>query len=117
MRGNGNMDNVSGGESPAAWLRAQIEARLALAREAAEGTDGHWWRRMADAGHLDDRTPEPVGPLWSGFPLHDADGEVWAGEEIVVYDEGRPSGVQFDHIAANDPRDVIARCEAELTAI
>jgi hypothetical protein len=109
--------NSSSEEEPVAWLRRQIEARLALAREAAERTDGHWWRRMADAGHYDDHRLEPVGHLWAGEPVPDVDGDVFGGEEIVVYDEGRPSDVQFDHIAANDPQDTIARCEAELAIL
>lgn len=102
---------------PVAWLRAQIEARLKLAREASAPTDGHWWRRMADAGHVDDGTLEPVGALYAGEPLLDVDGDVCGGEEIVVYDEGRPSDVQFEHIAGNDPQDTIARCEAELAIL
>lgn len=105
------------GEDPVAWLRAQVEARLALAREASAPADGHWWRRWVDAGHFDDGRPEPVGPLWSGEPVLDADGDVYGGAEIVVYDEGRPSDVQFGHIALNDPQDVIARCEAELAIL
>ena len=92
-------------------------ARLALAREAAEPTDGHWWRRMADAGHFDDHRLEPVGHLWAGEPVLDVDGDVFGGEAIVVYDEGRPSDAQFDHIALNDPQDTIARCEAELAIL
>jgi len=108
---------MSSEEEAVAWLRAEVEARLALAREAAAPTDGHWWRRMADAGHFDDDTLEPVGALNAGEPVLDADGDVCGGEEIVVYDEGRPSEVQFDHIAANDPQDTIARCEAELAIL
>jgi Family of unknown function (DUF6221) len=99
----------------AAWLRPQIEARLTLAREACHGTDGHWWRRATDLG--DGGPPEPVGPLYSGEPDIGTDGEVFGGEHIVVYDEGAPSGWQFDHIAANDPRDTIARCEADLAIL
>jgi hypothetical protein len=104
-------------EGPVAWLRAQVEARLALAREASPHTDGHWWRRMTDAGHFDDGTLEPVGALWAGEPELDVDGDVFGGEYVVVYDEGAPSDAQFDHIAANDPQDTIARCEAELAIL
>ena len=111
------MGAVSGSGDLAAWLRAQVEARLALAREASPKTDGHWWRRWTDAGHYDDGTLEQVGPLWSGEPVYDADGDVFGGEYIVVYDEGAPSGAQFDHIALNDPQDTIARCEAELAIL
>jgi hypothetical protein len=99
------------------WLRQQVEARRDLAREAAPKTDGRWWRRLADRGYLDDRRLEPVGALYAGEPLLDADDEVCGGEFIVVYDEGAPSDAQFGHIAANDPRDVIARCEAELAIL
>lgn len=108
---------VSDGEDPVAWLRAQVQARRGLAQEASEHADGHWWRRMTDAGHFDDHRLEPVGHLWAGEPVLDVDGDVCGGGEIVVYDEGRPSDAQFDHIAANDPRDVIARCEAELAIL
>ena len=108
------MTDWSGEEEPVAWLRAQIEARLALAREASPKTDGHWWRRTADIGH---DVVEPVGPLWAGVPVLDVDGDVFGGDYIVVYDEGAPSDAQFDHIAANDPQDTIARCEAELAIL
>jgi hypothetical protein len=64
-----------------------------------------------------DGTREPTGPLYGGEPVIGYDDEVFGGEHIVVYDEGAPSGWQFDHIAANDPRDVIARCEAELAIL
>lgn len=99
-----------------AWLRREVEARLKLAREACHSTDGRWWRRTTDVG--DGGPPEPVGPLYSGEPvIDDRDGEVLGGDFIVVYDEGAPSGAQFDHMEANDPRDVIARCEAELAML
>ena len=94
-----------------AWLRQQITARRDTAVAALHGSDGHWWRRP------DDETGEPVGPLWDGEQVLDTDGDVVGGREVVVYDEGRPSGWQFDHIVANDPRDVIARCEAELAIL
>jgi hypothetical protein len=94
-----------------AWLRQQIGERKATAVAALHGSDGHWWRRPHD------ETGEPVGPLWDGEPSIDSDGEVLGGREQVVYDEGRPSDAQFEHIAANDPRDTIARCEAELAIL
>jgi hypothetical protein len=106
---------VSDPDDLAAWLRAAVEARLQLAREASPHTDGHWWRRTTDL--LDGGPPEPVGHLYAGEQIFDDDGEVFGGECIVVYDEGAPSGWQFDHIAANDPRDTIARCEAELAIL
>jgi hypothetical protein len=97
------------------WLRQQVQARLALAREASPKTDGHWWRRTSVT--YINGPPEPVGALYAGEPFRDEDGEVACGDYIVVYDEGAPSGAQFEHIAANDPRDVIARCEAELAIL
>ena len=97
-------------EELAAWLRAAILARLELAREASPKTDGHWWRRTDERG-------EPVSHLWAGEALRDEDGNVWSGEYVVVYDEGAPGEAQFDHMAANDPRDTIARCEAELAIL
>jgi hypothetical protein len=36
---------------------------------------------------------------------------------VVVYDEGSPADEEAAHIAANDPRDTIARCEAELAIL
>jgi len=75
------------------------------------------WRRMADAGHYDDHRLEPVGHLWAGEPALDVDGDVFCGEEIVVYDEGSPDEYQAAHIALNDPQDTIARCEAELAIL
>lgn len=64
-----------------------------------------------------DGTREPTGPLYGGGPVIGYDDEVFGGEHIVVYDEGAPSGWQFDHIAANDPRSVIAWCESELAIL
>jgi Family of unknown function (DUF6221) len=104
-----------GEEGPVAWLRKQVEARLALAREASPKTDGHWWRRTSAV--YTDGTRESVGPLYSGDPDLDDDGEISQGDYIVVYDEGAPSDAQFDHMAASDPRDAIARCEAELAIL
>ena len=94
-----------------AWLRKQIVARRDIAVAALHGSDGHWWRRPHD------ETGEPTGDLWDGAQIVDSDGDVVGGREVVVYDEGRPSDAQFDHIAGNDPRDVIARCEAELALL
>jgi hypothetical protein len=95
----------------AAWLRKQIEARRDTAVAALEGSDGNWWRRT------DGETGDPVGGLWDGEPDFDVDGDVVSGERPVVFDEGAPSDAQFSHIAFNDPRDAIARCEAELAIL
>lgn len=103
------------GEDLVAWLRVQVEARLGLAREACEGTDGHWWRGATDWGGGGE--PEPAGPLYGGERYVDEDGDLLGGEDTVVYDEGYPTDAQFGHMEANDPRDVIARCESELAIL
>lgn len=97
------------------WLRTAITARMELAREASPHSEGHWWRR--EAVMFADGGKEKVGPLYSGEPVTDDDGEVLGGQSVVVYDEGAPGDWQFDHIAANDPQDTIARCEAELAIL
>ena len=86
---------MSAGEDPVAWLRAQVEARKAVAL-ASDGQTGIWLLR--------DHPSESV-------MIRDQ------GGLPVVYDEGSPSEAEAAHIAANDPRDVIARCEAELAII
>ncbi len=76
-----------------AWLRAQIEARKALA-EAATPVP---WEPEGD-----DPTDDEV---WI-----DVDGEEW--RHVIL--RGPQSHENMLHVAANDPRDVIAWCEAEL---
>lgn len=78
-----------------AWLREQVQARLETAKAAA-GDSGPSWH--CGTGY--------------GAGMIEAD-----GGEIVVYDEGRPSEDEAAHIALNDPRDVTARCEAELAIL
>jgi hypothetical protein len=93
------MGAVSADEDPVAWLRAQVEARLALARDAADGDSGEWF----------------TGDKWNVYraediaPYEDAD-----EHDLVVYGNVKP---QSGHIAANDPRDTIARCEGELAIL
>jgi len=87
------------------WLRLQIEQRKALAVAACFHSDGRWWR------HPD----APAGDLHAGEP-EVIDGELTG--DVFLYREGsRPVQAQVEHIEANDPRDVIARCEAELAII
>lgn len=81
-------------EDPVAWLRAQVEARKAAAKLAAR--EGGTWTQDDPV-----RYPGSISSL--------------GGQ--VVYDEGSPDEYQAQHIAANDPRDVIARCEAELAIL
>ena len=79
-------------EDPAAWLRAQVVARLAAAKLAArEG--GKWTQDGVNTGNISSLGGQ------------------------VVYDEGSPDEYQAAHIALNDPQDVIARCEAELAIL
>jgi hypothetical protein len=81
------------------WLRTQIEARKATAEAA---TDGPW----IVVTNPEDRDSITI----LGGP---------EGREHVFYD---PLGVDeagrdFAHVALNDPRDTIARCEAELAIL
>jgi Family of unknown function (DUF6221) len=115
QRGLPLRDDERVNDNMTAWLRKQIETRMALAREASPKTDGHWWRR--ETVFYVNGTLAPVGPLYAGEMCRDEDGGILGGEYIVVYDEGAPSDAQFEHIAANDPRDTSARCEAELAIL
>jgi hypothetical protein len=85
---------MNGEKEPVAWLRAQVEARLAVARMAAR--EGGMWTQ-------DDPERRPGSIESLGGP--------------VVYDEGAPDEYQAAHIALNDPQDTIARCEAELAIL
>lgn len=79
----------------AVWLRRQVEARLELARHAG---GSRWETGCTCAGAC------------HGFSPCD---EV-TGDDIHIYPEGGHDSDQAAHIAANDPADTIARCEAEL---
>ena len=97
------------------WLREQVTRRMETAKAACHDGDGNWWRRQR-ALYVDGE-PVPDGALYEGTPdVDDSEYDLFIAE-IVVYDEGRPSGAQFAHIALNDPQDVIARCEAELAIL
>lgn len=99
---------------PVGWLRQQIESQKALAVEACHGGEGRWWRRLEKSA---DGTSCPAGALYDGEPeVDDPEHDIFLAD-VVVYDEGRPSDAQFAHIAGNDPRDTIARCEAELAIL
>jgi hypothetical protein len=77
----------------AAWLREQIGARLALARAANCGP----WRE--DGMAIRGSAPEYAASI--GEPL------------VVKHTWPQESG----HIVANDPRDTIARCDAEIAVL
>jgi hypothetical protein len=92
---------VSGRESTEALIAfysARLDEDEAAAKAAAHPSDGRLGPRkqhqpMAGA-------PYPEGPLRA------SDGE------IVVYDEGRPSDEEFDHIARHDPARVLREVAA-----
>lgn len=86
---------MTGAGDLAAWLREQVQARLELARKAAlcgEVKDGRWF---AD-DDLDDEVCDDNG--WRILAAV-------SGSHVAL------------HVEANDPRDVIARCEAELAIL
>lgn len=90
---------VSGRESTeaptlAAWLRPLVEARKATAEAAAARSTADWHR----TGGYDNA-------------VYDGNGDV------VVYDEGTPTEEEADHIAFNDPRQIIADCEYHLAEL
>ena len=76
----------------AAWLRLAILLRRDAAKLAAR-----------------------EGGTWTHDGVHTGNVSSLGGQ--VVYDEGSPDEHQAAHIAMNDPRDVIARCEAELAIL
>lgn len=84
------------------WLRGQIGERLETARVACDGDSGHWF----------------AGDKWNVYRAEDeaAWDTPYEGDEhkLVVYGNVKP---QSEHIALNDPRDTIARCEAELAIL
>lgn len=85
---------MSTDETPAAWLRAQVEADAAVARLAVR--EGGTWTQ--------DDPLRYCGAISSlGGP--------------VTYDEGCPDEHQAAHIALHDPRDVLADCEAKLAIL
>ena len=87
-----------GVEEAIEWLRRQVQARLATAQEAISNGDGAWHTGCTcDHGCRDYPACEQV-----------------EGDDITIYNEGGHDSGQARHIAANDPQDTIARCEAEL---
>lgn len=103
---------MSSDEELAAWLRAAITARLALAREAVdEHAEDEAWRYDEQARPV----PRIIGTSWESS-LTDG---VWNCEDPDddCRELRQPSRAAGEHIAANDPRDTIARCEAELAIL
>jgi Family of unknown function (DUF6221) len=79
------------------WLRSQVEARKATAEAATCAVP---WEAEGD-----DPTDDEV---WI-----DVDGQEW---RLVIL-RGPDSHENMLHVAANDPRDTIARCEMELAVL
>lgn len=78
------------------WLRREIEARAGLARNAVRLGSAEVWAEQSS------------GVLVTGKPT---DEDVWHG----TYALGDSSVTRL--MEANDPRDTIARCEAELAIV
>jgi Family of unknown function (DUF6221) len=87
-------------EGPVAWLRAQVEARKAAAEAA---TPGPW------VFEGDDPTDDELYTIFDTGPDH-----LFA--QTVAFTRHRQVA-NGQHMAWNDPRDAIARCEAELGII
>jgi uncharacterized protein DUF6221 len=84
-------------EGPVAWLRQSIRQRLYLAEHAIELGNAAEWTELSSGVLM---TVEP-----------DASQDNWDG----VHGMGDSSLTRL--MAANDPRDTIARCEAELAIL
>jgi hypothetical protein len=92
------------------WLREQIGARLELAREAGREDDTSW--RFDYQGRPVARI---VGAPWESSY---GDGTWNCDDPEDGCDElSRAGTLTGEHIALNDPQDVIARCEAELAIL
>jgi len=96
-------------DAAVAWLREQVLARLALAREAADGEEV--WEFDAQR--------RPV-PRITGAPWESSYGDgTWDCDDLGDGCENlRRAGIASGrHIAANDPRQVIADCESDLAIL
>jgi hypothetical protein len=87
---------VSSEEDPVAWLRAQIAARMVAARKA---TPGPWEFESDD----------------EVFTVHDGERGDLVGQTVAFTRHW--ADANGGHIAANDPQDAVARCEAELAIL
>ena len=90
------MTGPGGEEGPVAWLRAAILARKAAAEAATPGP----WEFEAD---------DEV------FTVHDGEHGDLVGQ-TVAFTRHRAEA-NGEHIAMNDPADILARCEAELAIL
>jgi hypothetical protein len=85
-----------------AWLREQVLARRDKAQAAAEASAGGVW--FASSSEDSDQRSVRFTAQSTLDPRRQAD--YWVADRVDAADA--------EYIAANDPRDVIARCEAEL---
>jgi hypothetical protein len=79
----------------AAFYAARLDEEGAVARAAGgSGPEGQWARHEDEVG--------------TGYGhLYDV------GGDVIVYDEGAPGDVEFDHIARHDPARVLREVEAK----
>jgi Family of unknown function (DUF6221) len=85
-----------------AWLREQVLARRGIAQRA---NPGPWTTRNLGRHDMSSIVEAPAGAVsYRGLP---------AGPAIGNFESSR-GAADAAHAAANDPQDVIARCEAEL---
>ena len=96
---------------PLSWLRQAITERLELARGAATPGDLRGTGARLEGGWETGCRCEGECRSYPACEEVTGDGN---GGGIHIYSEGGHDSWQAAHIAANDPRDVIARCEAEL---
>lgn len=89
-------------EQAVAWLRQQIKADRAAATEAADGDSGNWF----------------MGDKWNVYRAEDENRyDLDCPDEqnaLVCWGNVKP---QSEHIAIHDPRDVLARCDADLAIV
>lgn len=90
------------------WLRTQIEQRKATAQKATEGPWSKTLESWADGDAW--AITRPRRPGEEEYPTYEVVGSAWM--RGGVWEEA-----DADHIALNDPQDVIARCEAELALL
>ena len=99
-------------DAAVAWLRQQVQARLEMARKADTGESWEADRRYGAAWDVD--LKPSLGPVASPGDGREASLGI---EDCDDFENPRfLSAMVFhaQHIAANDPRDTVARCEAEL---
>lgn len=102
---------MSADENPVAWLRAQVEARKAAAEAASEGP----WDASAVTPSWAGFTEQPLAPAKVACLDDDEDNCLFVALRFGLPPERNEANAA--HIAANDPRDTIARCEAELAIL